>query len=91
MNKAYQTYLKHCNCQHGGIIVENGIAVCRWCLAPYDEAGMINYDSSRLPSQPSTAKWSDSDVKKFLEDYRVANMDCYLNPVIWFDKLNDEK
>lgn len=36
-------------------------------------------------------KWSDSDVKKFLEDYRVANMDCYLNPVIWFDKLNDEK
>lgn len=36
-------------------------------------------------------KWSDSDVKKFLEDYRVANMDMYLNPVIWFDKLNDEK
>lgn len=43
------------------------------------------------PMKSEERRWSDSDVKKFLEDYRVANMDCCLNPVIWFDKLNDEK
>lgn len=61
-----------------------------------DEFWIYNYDFNRLEwldesSQPSTAKWSDSDVKKFLEDYRVASLEIYLNPFIWFDKLNDEK
>jgi hypothetical protein len=40
----YQTYLKDCDCSNGGIIIHDGIAVCRWCRKQYCKGGDINYE-----------------------------------------------
>lgn len=44
----YQTYLKDCDCRNAGIIIHEGIAVCRWCRTPYGKGGNINYEEEHF-------------------------------------------
>lgn len=47
-NKFYQTYLKDCECDNGGIILKDGKAVCRWCRKPYAQGGVLSYKDSHF-------------------------------------------
>jgi hypothetical protein len=42
-SKMYQTYLKGCGCEGGGIIIFNEKPVCRWCRTPYGKGGGMSY------------------------------------------------
>lgn len=55
-NILHQTYLKDCNCSNGGIVLYNGIAVCRWCREPYAKGGQIFYEESDFKKEPEL-KW----------------------------------
>jgi len=55
-DNSYQTYLKDCDCENGGIILHEGEAVCRWCRKPYGKGGKMYYEpnhfkASKQPKQ----------------------------------------
>lgn len=59
----YQTYLKDCNCEYGGIILHNGVAVCRWCRTPYAKGSLINYSHVHFKKE---TKDKDYEVLSFI-------------------------
>ena len=65
-DKFYQTFLKDCDCTNGGIIIKNGVAVCRWCRIPYAECGVMPYKEEhfkKASKQPSV-------------DFEILKCDC---------------
>lgn len=79
-DNTYQTYLKDCDCETGGIILHEGKAVCRWCREPYAKGGMMNY----LPKHFKQSK--QSEQLNTDKEWEVASY--ILNDVIYTKHSN---
>lgn len=66
--REYQTWLQQCDTEHTGVIVKDGIPVCRWCRRPYEEGGNIFYKDEHFQEEKTKRDW---EVLKL----RIGNTD----------------
>ncbi len=62
----FQTYLKDCNCKHGGTLIYNGKIHCRWCRTPYANGGHMMYEPEHFPQQLTS--------KEVEKDYEIIDV-----------------
>lgn len=76
----HQTFLKDCDCSTSGIIVNEGIAYCRWCCKPYGMGGSILYPEGRFKQSIMSTDnfvWTDELVKEFVGSYVYLDADRF--------------
>src|SRR6185312_3942529 len=92
----YQTYLKDCNCKHDGIIIKDGIAVCRWCRTPYGKGGCMLYEEEHFKVNKGYLFITEDNVIIYEGDYyySVNNKFCHSgknNGLGWYHPETGEK
>lgn len=64
--KKYRCYLCDCKCESPGVIIYEGLPVCRWCRKPYAKTGRIAYlDSHFLHIE------AENEIEKKEDEYYV--------------------